>query len=481
MLDRIHACKNRAEQFLLSLQREDGVFDTSKYNDGKEKGMLLPGTYDAVSALGLIKRLDGVNQEKAKAFILSHKTSRGWYRIGEMRKRDLTYPDFEYDDFHISNYCVSALGYLGYAFSKKDLRFLKKYNGGLRLKQWLKNRDMEKPWMEGNFVVNLASFFMLGKCAKRINEMIAWHMENQDEHGYYHDPEIGDLTSAFAGATHNYHIFYHENLPIPMHRQVIDYLLTRPTQVETACIDVDEVDVLCNFIKFGYRTDEIRAWLAKKLDSLLGFQNADGGFADQRDGLRTFDGWTKYREPQGISNAFATWFRLIAIGMIAVTLYDDRANWQFRNTIGIGYFNPDYLNDGFDPATLQAAENEILKRARLRKANQKTENTLDDDSVLDLIALFQNKIDTADKSRLTFEASYSVNIVGEGSFHLVIKDGGARLAKGALEDANLTVACKRDTLAKIVEGRLDAKLTYATGKLKCKGDIAYAFKLTVLM
>ena len=37
------------------------------------------------------------------------------------------------------------------------------------------------------------------------------------------------------------------------------------------------------------------------------------------------------------------------------------------------------------------------------------------------------------------------------------------------------------TLPKIVDGKLDAKLAYATGKLKCKGDIAYAFKLTVLM
>ena len=53
--------------------------------------------------------------------------------------------------------------------------------------------------------------------------------------------------------------------------------------------------------------------------------------------------------------------------------------------------------------------------------------------------------------------------------------------KGALGGANLTVTCKRDTLTKIVEGKMDAKLAYATGKLKCRGDIAYAFKLTVLM
>jgi len=481
MLARVNECKDRAEQFLLSLQVEDGVFDTSKHNGGEEEGMLLPGTYDAVSALGLIKRLGGIDQEKAKRFILSHQNSRGWYKIREMRKKDLTYPDFEYDDFHITNYCVSALDYLGYGFSRKDLRFLIKYNGKRRLKRWLNNRDMEKPWLEGNFVVNLASFFLLGKYSQRIQEMIAWHAENQDEHGFYHDPEIGDLTSAFAGATHNYHIFYHKNLPIPMHRQVVDYLLTRPTEIETACIDVDEVDILCNFIKYGYRIDGIQQWLRKKLDSLLGFQNEDGGFADQRDGMRSFDGWTRYREPQGISNAFATWFRLIAVGMIAVTLYDDQANWQFRNTIGIGYFNPDYLKDGFEVEKLHEAESAVLHRAQLRKANKMTEDKLNDDNVEDLVDLLQKRIEAADKSKLTFEASFSVNIVGEGNFHLVIKDGGAKVEKGALKDANLTVSCKRDILMKIVQGKMDAKLAYATGKLKCKGDIAYAFKLTVLM
>ena len=489
MQNRINECRDRAEQFLLSLQIEDGVFDTSKHNGGREPGMLLPGTYDAVSALELMGRLSGFDNEKAKAFILSHQNARGWFKIKEMRKKDLTYKGFEYDDFHITNYCISVLGYLGYAFSAKELRFLKKYNSGRRLTKWLARRDMEKPWMEGNFVVNLASFFLLGKavgiqsCGERMDEMIAWHEENQDEFGYYHDPEIDDLTNAFAGATHNYHIFYEANLPIAMYQNVVDYLLTRPTEIETACIDVDEVDVLCNFIKYGYRAEEIKSWLAKKLDSLLKFQNTDGGFTDQCDGVRTFDGWTKYKEPQGISNAFGTWFRLIAVGMIAVTIYDDHANWHFRETIGIGYFNPDYLSGGFDHEKMQVAEKAVLQRAQQRKAAKtaSADNGLNDDNVADLVAMFQQRVEATDKSKLTFDAAFSVNITNEGSFRLIIKDGEAVVATGALRTANLTITCKRGTLTKIVDGKLDAKLAYATGKLKCKGDIAYAFKLTVLM
>jgi len=51
---------------------------------------------------------------------------------------------------------------------------------------------------------------------------------------------------------------------------------------------------------------------------LLALQQGDGGFFDERQGVRRVDGWVKgYEEPQGLSNTFATWFRLIAIAMIA--------------------------------------------------------------------------------------------------------------------------------------------------------------------
>jgi hypothetical protein len=71
---------------------------------------------------------------------------------------------------------------------------------------------------------------------------------------------------------------------------------------------------------------------------LLDFQNADGGFCDIREGSRRQDGWVKgYEEPQGLSNTFATWFRWIAIAMIADVLMPRFWRWNFRRMIGIGY------------------------------------------------------------------------------------------------------------------------------------------------
>lgn len=485
---RIENAKARASIFLLSMQIKDGIFDTSSHNKGKIEGMTLPATYNAVSALGLMNSLDLIDKEKAKSFLLKHKKRNGVYRIPEMKRSELTYPSFEYDDLHITNYSISALGYLGYNFSSSDLNFIKKYNIK-RLDKWLSRRDMAAPWMEGNYVVNLASFLILAEELgingfKELNkQMINWHYDNQDEYGYYHDTEINDLTNAFAGATHNYHIFYYYNLPIARYREVIDYLLTRPTTVESACLDVDEVDVLCNFIKYNYRVEEIKKWLTQKLISLLDFQNEDGGFSDEITGTRVFDGWKKYTEPQGISNCFATWFRMIAIGMISFTLYNDIKGFTFRNTIGIGYFNKDYLKDGFDEKSIKEQEEIILKRsAEKRKAFVSTQDEkFDNSKIEDLIELFSGKFAKVDKNKLNFSAIFSITIVDEGAFNIAIEGKSITISKGTNNNANLHVSVNRKTLMKIVSGKLDARLAYGLGKLKCKGNIAYALKLSILL
>jgi len=87
-----------------------------------------------------------------------------------------------------------------------------------------------------------------------------------------------------------------------------------------------------------HRRGEIRSWLTAKLEGLLALQGTDGGFPDECHGMRRIDGWVKgYEEPQGVSNTFSTWFRLIAIAMIAETLWPGWRAWRFRRMIGIGY------------------------------------------------------------------------------------------------------------------------------------------------
>jgi hypothetical protein len=211
-------------------------------------------------------------------------------------------------------------------------------------------RDWRDPWLEGNNVVNLGSFLLLlagsadaavaGAARAALDWLIDWHVENSDPRtGFWGRQESdGERLHAMAGATHNYHLFFALGRPVPHLERAVDYCLTRPPQVVSACIDADLVDILANAAFLSdYRRGEIRSWLAELGAALLAFQNEDGGFADQSEGTRKFDGWVAgYAEPQGIS--FATFFRWIALAMIARVLDPGDRSWGFRRMVGLGYF-----------------------------------------------------------------------------------------------------------------------------------------------
>ncbi len=147
------------------------------------------------------------------------------------------------------------------------------------------------------------------------------------------------MLHAFAGSMHNFHIWYHEARALEGQNLAVDYCLSLPPAIDSACIDVDAVDVLIHAWRLlDHRRAETEIWLTKMLEALLAFQNADGGFCDVHQGIRRQDGWVQgYEEPQGLSNTFATWFRWIAIAMIADVLLPGRWHWNFRRMIGIGY------------------------------------------------------------------------------------------------------------------------------------------------
>ena len=238
MIERIRQSRSRCAAFLRSMEVEPGVFTNSSYNKPVHTpGMRLPATYNAVSCLRLIgEKLP--DEQKLEAFLNGFQIETGVYRIPEMKAEDLYYPDFEYDDFHVTNYVLSALEDVGKP--GKPFKFLLDYDTVEKLDAWLEKRDMARPWTEGNYIVNLASFFEHIGRDDLFERLYQWHLENQDEFGYWHDTSINDLTSAMAGAAHNLHLFYKLNRPVPRYRHIIDHCLSIPNEITTACIDVDK-------------------------------------------------------------------------------------------------------------------------------------------------------------------------------------------------------------------------------------------------
>lgn len=318
-------------------------------------GMLLPGTYNNAMCLRLIG--DGLDSDPAQqaamaAWINAQRRPDGsWWLQGMDPADTFKKPDADetraYLTGHITNYTLGALQALAQPLPSPD--FAQPLTNLTQLKTWMAARDWSDPWLEGNNIVNLGSFLIALRDAGNDDAVgaLGWLLDWHDTHtnpdtgfwGAGQDTPTGRL-HAMAGATHNYHLYFALNRPVPHLDRAVDYCLSQPPRVVSACIDADLVDILANaaFV-MPDRRDQIAGWLAELGSALIAFQNSDGGFADTTDGTRRFDGWvTGYAEPQGISNGFATFFRWIALAMIARVLAPDDHSWGFRRMVGLGYF-----------------------------------------------------------------------------------------------------------------------------------------------
>jgi hypothetical protein len=270
---------------------------------------------------------------------------------------------WRYIDFHVTNYSLGAIQALT-PDTQSVLDFARPWLDLQTLKAWLAERDLRDPWLEGNNIVNLGSF-LLAMCQggdsadqaaaqRALQILFDWHDRLQEPStgfwGVGQHAEPLRMLHAMAGSMHNYHLWYDTGRALNAQDKAVDYCLTQAPHIDSACIDVDLVDVLVHAHRqLDYRHADIQAWLRALLPALLEFQNADGGFADVRDGPgvppRKQDGWVRgYEEPQGLSNTFATWFRWIAIAMIADCLWPQwqpvAGGWKFRRMVGIGYCAP---------------------------------------------------------------------------------------------------------------------------------------------
>jgi hypothetical protein len=317
--------------------------------------MTLPGTYNGVMCRHL---LDAAPTDSGPLieWLLRHRRPDGVFRIPGMHDADVyKKPDraetWRYIDFHVTNYALGAIDALD-SLQVPTLAFAMPWLDPLTLKGWLAERDLRDPWQEGNNIVNLGSFFLLmrrfaiappAQIDAALQILFAWHDRLQEPAtGFWGVGQLSDpraLQHAMAGSMHNFHLWYATSRPLPCQDRAVDYALGQPPRIDSACIDVDLVDLLIHaHVLIDHRRAETRDWLRRMLDALLAFQSPDGGFADELQGERRQDGWVHgYAEPQGISNTFATWFRWIAIAMIADTLWPGWRRWNFRRMVGIGY------------------------------------------------------------------------------------------------------------------------------------------------
>jgi putative sterol carrier protein len=75
--------------------------------------------------------------------------------------------------------------------------------------------------------------------------------------------------------------------------------------------------------------------------------------------------------------------------------------------------------------------------------------------------------------------SYVFEIDGAGTWRVEVDDGKVSVTEGG-GDADATIAASEETFQQIASGDLNATTAYMTGKLKVRGDMGAAMKLSRL-
>lgn len=87
----------------------------------------------------------------------------------------------------------------------------------------------------------------------------------------------------------------------------------------------------------------------------------------------------------------------------------------------------------------------------------------------------------ADKAQ-GLEATFQFDITGDqgGHWYTEIKDAQCRVTEGTTDSANITITISDENFVKLITGRLDGTMAFMTGKLKLKGDMGLAMRLSNL-
>jgi putative sterol carrier protein len=89
----------------------------------------------------------------------------------------------------------------------------------------------------------------------------------------------------------------------------------------------------------------------------------------------------------------------------------------------------------------------------------------------------EGRLDPAKTAGMT--NSYVFEIDGAGTWRVDVDDGTVKVAEGD-GDADATIAASEETFQQIASGDLNATTAYMTGKLKVRGDMGAAMKLSRL-
>ena len=237
------------------------------------------------------------------------------------------------------------------------LRFAHEYTNTEFLENWLKQRQWEEAWLEGNNLLFVGQFLIYLRDRENCREAqkaLDMYFDFLDREV---DPDTGlwgsngfcSKAAALYGGYHQLLAYYYENRKVQYPEKLVDVALGLQHKDGGynlaggggACEDVDAIDILVNMYKSNnYKRPQIRRSLKRVLRSILSKQMPDGGFVYKLN--KPFMHMGIERTASGInkSNMFPTWFYTHAIALIAEIIKNKKVldfNWKFNETFSMGW------------------------------------------------------------------------------------------------------------------------------------------------
>ncbi|MGH7642719.1 MAG: SCP2 sterol-binding domain-containing protein [Candidatus Dormibacteria bacterium] len=80
------------------------------------------------------------------------------------------------------------------------------------------------------------------------------------------------------------------------------------------------------------------------------------------------------------------------------------------------------------------------------------------------------------------DSTFQFDITGSqgGQWYAAIRDSQCQVTAGTKTDAAITITISDENFIKLITGKLDGTMAFMTGKLKLKGDMALAMRLSGL-
>jgi putative sterol carrier protein len=100
-----------------------------------------------------------------------------------------------------------------------------------------------------------------------------------------------------------------------------------------------------------------------------------------------------------------------------------------------------------------------------------------DQSVREFFTSLPQRVDAEKAAQVNH--SYAFDIADAGQWTVDVSEGGIKVDEG-LNTADVTISTSEDVFLRIVSGEQNPTSAYMTGKMKVKGDMGAAMKLSKL-